>query len=161
MQMIQLTSTRFGELEVDESDIITFPVGVPGFEERRNWILVGDEDNAIMWMQSTDDGVLALPVTTPDAIRPDYNAQIPREALVPIGEVSESEVAILIVVTIPPDKPWEMTANLKAPIVVNRASRLAMQAIALNEEYDFRCPVLDEGTRERIREQALAAEKAR
>lgn len=161
MQMIPLNSTRFGALEVDESDIITFPVGVPGFEERHNWILIGDEDNAIMWMQSTDDGSLALPVTTPDAVRSDYNAQIPREALEPLGEVSESDAAILIVVTIPPDKPWEMTANLKAPIVVNRASRLAIQVIALNDGYDFRYPVLDEGAREKIREQALAAEKAR
>ena len=161
MQMIQLTSTRFGELEVDESDVITFPGGIPGFEERHNWILVGDESNAIMWMQSTDDGSLALPVTTPDAVKSDYNAQIPRESLEPIGEVTEGDVALLIVVTIPPDKPWEMTANLKAPIVVNRAARLAMQAIALNEEYDFRCPVLDADMRERIRGQALAAEKAR
>lgn len=161
MQMFQLTSTRFGELEVDESDIITFPVGVPGFEERHNWILMGDEDNAIMWMQCADDGTLALPVTTPDAVRSDYNAQIPREALEPIGEVSEDDVAILLVVTIPPGKPWEMTANLKAPIVVNRAARLAMQAIALNEEYGFRYPVLDEGARERIQKQAPAAEKAR
>lgn len=161
MQMILLTSTRFGALEVDESDIITFPTGVPGFEDRHNWILIGDEGNAIMWMQSTEDGALALPVTTPDAVKTDYNAQIPREALEPIGEVSEDDLAILIVVTIPPDKPWEMTANLKAPIIVNRSVRLAMQAIALNEDYGFRSPVLDEDTRAKVREQALAAGKAR
>jgi len=161
MQMIQLNSTRFGELEVDESDVITFPVGIPGFEERHAWILVGDDNNAIIWMQSAEDGALALPVTTPDAVKADYNAQIPREALEPIGDVSEDDAAILIVLSIPPDKPWEMTANLKAPIVASRSSRLAVQAIALNEEYGFRCPVLDEGMRERIREQALAAEKAR
>ena len=47
-----------------------------------------------------------------------------------------------------------MTANLKAPIVVNRVLRVAMQAIALNDDYDFRTPVLDEAMRERIREQA-------
>lgn len=158
--MIQLTSTRFGELEIDECDVITFPVGIPGFEERHSWILVGDDDNAIMWMQSTEDGSLALPVTTPDAVKADYNAQIPRESLEPIGEVAESDVALLIVVTIPPDKPWEMTANLKAPIVVNRAARLAMQAIAMNEEYDFRRPVLAEDMREKIRERAFAAGKA-
>lgn len=152
--MITITSTRFGELEIDEEDVIRFPVGIPGFEERHDWILVGDDDNAIMWMQSTEDGALALPVTTPDSVKRDYNAQIPRESLEPIGDISEDDVAILIVVTIPPDKPWEMTANLKAPIVVNRVLRVAMQAIALNDDYDFRTPVLDEAMRERIREQA-------
>jgi Uncharacterized protein conserved in bacteria len=155
--MIKLTSTRFGELEVEEEDILLFPLGIPGFEDKHHWILVGDDDNAIMWMHSTDDGGLALPVTTPDSVKGDYNAQIPREALEPIGDISEDNVAILIVVTIPPSKPWEMTANLKAPIVINRANRTGMQTIALNEDYDFRYLVLDEQMRERLREQATAA----
>ncbi|MDR1916702.1 MAG: flagellar assembly protein FliW [Synergistaceae bacterium] len=158
--MIKLTSTRFGDLEVDDEDVICFPVGIPGFEDKRNWILVGDDGNAIMWMHSTDDGALALPVTTPDAVKGDYNAQIPREALDPIGDVTDGDVAILIVVTIPPERPWDMTANLKAPIVVNRAKRTAMQTIALNEDYDFRYPVLEDAIRERIREQAATSEKA-
>ncbi|MDR1471849.1 MAG: flagellar assembly protein FliW [Synergistaceae bacterium] len=157
--MIKLTSTRFGNLEVDEEDIIRFPVGIPGFEDKHSWILVGDDNNAIMWMHSTDDGALALPVTTPDSVKGDYNAQIPREALDPIGDVTDCDVAILIVVTIPPDRPWDMTANLKAPIVVNRATRAAIQTIALNDDYGFRCPVLGDAMRERIREQA-SSEKA-
>jgi flagellar assembly factor FliW len=159
--MIKLTSTRFGELEVDENDVIRFPVGIPGFEDKRNWILVGDEGNAIMWIHSTDDGTLALPVTTPDAVKGDYNAQIPRESLESIGDVREGDVALLIVVTIPPDRPWDMTANLKAPIVVNRAGRVAVQTIALNEDYDFRHPVLDEDMREKLREQAMLSQKAK
>ncbi|MDR1581116.1 MAG: flagellar assembly protein FliW [Synergistaceae bacterium] len=158
--MIKLTSTRFGELEIDDGDVIQFPLGIPGFEDKRRWILIGDEDNAIMWMHSTDDEALALPVATPDAVKSDYNAQIPRESLEPIGNVREGDVAILIVVTIPPDRPWDMTANLKAPIVVNKAGRLAMQTIALNDDYDFRYPVLEDSTRDSMREQAMASESA-
>ncbi|MDR3278948.1 MAG: flagellar assembly protein FliW [Synergistaceae bacterium] len=155
--MIKVTSTRFGELEVENEDVIHFPVGIPGFEDKHEWLLVGDDDNAIMWMHSAEDGALALPVTTPEAVKPDYNAQIPRESLEPLGEVNEGEVALLIVVTIPPNAPWDMTANLKAPIVVNRAKKIAMQAIALNEDYDFRFPVLDTEARERIRGEAAAS----
>jgi flagellar assembly factor FliW len=154
--MTSLTSTRFGELEIDEDDVIQFPLGIPGFEDKHRWILVGDDNNAIMWMHSTEDGGLALPVTTPDSVKSDYNAQIPRESLEPIGDVMEGDVAILIVVTIPPERPWDMTANLKAPIVVNRANRVAMQTIALNDDYDFRYPVLEEGMRDKMREQAMA-----
>lgn len=158
--MIKLTSTRFGELEIDEEDIIQFPLGIPGFEDKHQWILVGDDNNAIMWMHSTEDGGLALPVTTPDSVRSDYNAQIPREALEPVGDVMEGDVAILIVITIPPDRPWDMTANLKAPIVVNKMNRVAMQTIALNDDYDFRCPVLDDAMRDKMRDQAMAARGA-
>jgi len=154
--MIKVTSTRFGELEVEDDDVIHFPVGIPGFEDKHEWLLVGDDDNAIMWMHSAEDGALALPVTTPDSVKSDYNAQIPRESLEPIGDVMEGDVAILIVVTIPPDRPWDMTANLKAPIVVNRANRIAMQTIALNDEYDFRWPVLDDAMREKMRASVAA-----
>ena len=159
--MIKLASTRFGVLEVDDDDIIHFPVGIPGFENRHSWILVGDDDNAIMWIQSTDEGSLALPVVTPDTIKSDYNAKIPREFLDLIGNAGVEDIAILIVVTIPPGRPWDMTANLRSPIVINRQSRVAVQSIALNEEYDFRYRVLEEDIREKMREQAVSSEEAR
>jgi flagellar assembly factor FliW len=147
-------------LEVDDADVINFPAGIPGFEDKRSWILVGDEENAVMWLHSIEDGSLALPVTTPEAIKSDYNAKIPRESLEQIGELDITAVILLIVVAIPPGRPWDMTANLRAPIVVNWSSRVATQAIALNEDYDFRYPVLDDNTREKMKAQSLAAEKA-
>jgi flagellar assembly factor FliW len=159
--MIKLASTRFGVMEVDDDDIIRFPVGIPGFENRHSWILVGDDDNAIMWIQSTDEGSLALPVVTPDTIKSDYNAKIPREFLDLIGDTNVEDIAILIVVTIPPGRPWDMTANLRSPIVINRQSRVAVQSIALNEEYDFRYRVLEEDIREKMREQAVSSEEVR
>lgn len=154
--MIKLTSTRFGELEVEDDDVINFPVGIPGFEDKHKWILVGEDDNAIMWMHSADDGALALPVTTPEAIRSDYNAKIPRESLEQIGLDDMKDVVLLIVVAIPPGRPWDMTANLRAPILVNMGTRTATQAIALNEDYDFRYTVLDDSTRENMRARAMA-----
>ncbi|GHV31176.1 flagellar assembly factor FliW [Synergistales bacterium] len=157
--MISITSTRFGDMEVDEGDIIRFPVGIPGFEDKRSWILVGDEGNAIMWLHSTEDGSLALPVASPETVKSDYNARIPRESLEQIGELDMSAVIILIVVAIPPGEPWEMTANLRAPIIVNWGGRVATQAISLNDDYDFRYPILDAETKQRMKEQAKSSEK--
>lgn len=157
--MITLTSTRFGKLEVEDDDVINFPVGIPGFEDKHQWVLVGEEDNAIMWLHSADDGALALPVTTPEAVKSDYSAKIPRESLEQIGESDMKNVVLLIVVAIPPGRPWDMTANLRAPILVNMGSRTATQAIALNEDYDFRHMVLDDRTRENMRAHAMATEK--
>lgn len=158
--MINVKSTRFGDLEVDEEDVIHFPVGIPGFEDRHKWILVGEDDNAIMWLHSVDEGDLALPVTPPEAVKSDYNAKIPRESLEQIGGENMEDVILLIVVAIPPGRPWDMTANLRAPILVNRASRIATQAIALNEDYDFRYSVLDDKTKEAMQAQAAVSEKA-
>ena len=159
--MVKINSTRFGDLEIDDEDVIHFPVGIPGFEDKHRWILVGDDDNAIIWLHSTEDGSLALPVTPPQAVMSDYNARIPRESLEMVGKENLDDVILLIVVAIPPGRPWDMTANLRAPIIVNMATKIATQAIALNEDYDFRHPVLDEETKEKIKEQSLnaAAEK--
>jgi flagellar assembly factor FliW len=147
-------------MEVDEGDVINFPAGIPGFEDSHSWILVGDDDNAIMWLHSIEDGSLALPVTTPESIKSDYNARIPRESLEQIGELDMKAIILLIVVAIPPGCPWDMTANLRAPILVNWASRVATQAIAMNEDYDFRYPILDGAARENMKAKAAAAEAA-
>ena len=60
-------SERFGEIVYTQDDVLSFPRGIPAFENNRSWVLVGDEDNAVKWLQNIEDGALALPVTTPDA----------------------------------------------------------------------------------------------
>lgn len=151
---IDIATSRFGALSVNEADIIHFPSGIPGFEDRQQWVLAGDEETAVMWLQSAEEGGLALPVALPEAIYPDYNAHIPRESLVFLGEMAEGELALLLVLCIPPNEPWEMTANLKAPIVINRGNRTGIQTLAINEDYDFHHYVLTENLRQGMKEQA-------
>jgi len=137
-------SSRFGEISYAEEDVLAFPRGIPAFEKNHNWILAGEEDNAIKWLQNIEDGDLALPVTTPDAVMPDYNAKIPEDELDLVGSKDFADLALLIVVSIPEAAPWDMTANLRAPILVNLKSRKAVQVIALNEEYPIRHVVFPE-----------------
>ena len=104
---------------------------------------------------SVEDGELALPVTTPDAVMPDYNAKIPEDELDLVGTKNTEELALLTVLTIPKRAPWDMTANLRAPILVNMNNRKAIQIIALNEEYAIRHVVFPDRVRETMQEQAL------
>lgn len=154
MQVV--TSTRFGEISYSEEDLLVFPRGIPAFERHYNWILAGEEDNAIKWLQNIEDGDLALPVTTPDAVMPDYNAKIPEDELELVGAKDVTDLVLLIVVSIPEASPWNMTANLRAPILVNLKSRKAVQVIALNEEYPIRHVVFPEDVREAMKIAALA-----
>ena len=124
-------SERFGEIAYTQDDVLSFPRGLPAFENSRSWVLVGDEDNAIKWLQNIEDGALALPVTTPDAVMPDYNARIPEDELELVGSMDPSDLALLIVVSIPEAAPWNMTANLRAPILLNLRTHRAVQVIAL------------------------------
>ena len=146
-----VTSSRFGEISFAEEDVLVFPRGIPAFERHHNWILAGEEDNAIKWLQNIEDGDLALPVTTPDAVMPDYNAKIPEDELNIVGSTEFADLALLIVVSIPEAAPWDLTANLRAPILVNLKSRRAVQVIALNEEYPIRHVVFPEDVREAMK----------
>ena len=150
-----INTERFGEVTYTSEDVIFFPRGIPAFEDKHNWILAGTDDNAIKWLQSLDDGDLALPVTSPDAIQSDYNARIPEDDLTLVGSVNPADLALLIVVSIPESAPWNMTANLRAPILINLKSHKAVQVIALNEEYPVRHIVFSEDVREQLRQEAM------
>ena len=155
--MVQtVTSSRFGEISYSEDDVLVFPRGLPAFEHHHNWLLAGDEENAIKWLQNIEDGELALPVTTPDAVMPDYNAKIPEDELDLVGSKDFADLALLIVVSIPESATWDMTANLRAPILVNLKSRKAVQVIALNEEYPIRHVVFPENVRDAMKISYLA-----
>ena len=151
---MKINTVRFGEVSYSDDEVLLFPRGIPAFEANHDWILVGNDDSAVKWLQSLDDGELALPVTSPDAIQPDYNARIPEDELKMIGTVNPADLALLIVVSIPEAAPWNMTANLRAPILVNLKTHKAVQVIALNEEYPIRHVVFPEDVREKMKASA-------
>ena len=154
MSFMKFDTERFGEVSYSPEEVLTFPRGIPAFENMHSWILVGSDENAVKWLQSLDDPELALPVTSPDAIQPDYNARIPEEELKLIGGTNPADLALLIVVSIPQSAPWNMTANLRAPIIINLKTHKAVQVIALNEEYPIRHVVLPEDVREKMKASA-------
>lgn len=151
---LKIKTERFGEVAFTSEDILFFPRGIPAFEDKHQWILAGSDDSAIRWLQSLDDGALALPVTSPDAVQPDYNARIPEDDLNLVGTFNPAELALLIVVSIPESAPWNMTANLRAPILINIKTRRAVQVIALNEEYPVKHVVFSEEVREKLKASA-------
>ena len=56
---MKITTTRFGELEVDKKDIIEFTEGLLGFENLKKFFIVDPGDQTlILWLQSTAIGSL-------------------------------------------------------------------------------------------------------
>ncbi|MBQ7193913.1 MAG: flagellar assembly protein FliW [Synergistaceae bacterium] len=154
MSVKKIETSRFGTVSYSEQEILFFPRGIPAFESKHEWILAGTDDSAVKWLQSLDDGDLALPVTSPDAVQSDYNARIPEDELHLIGSVNPQDLALLIVVSIPDSAPWNMTANLRAPILINLKTHKAVQVIALNEDYPIRHMVFPEDVREKMKASA-------
>jgi flagellar assembly factor FliW len=129
---------RFGQLTVGDGEHIHMPQGVLGFPEQTRFCLVdpGDE-TLILWLQSLDDPAIAFPVLEPKIFRPDYSARLSAQELRDLKLENVNQSAVFSVLTIPEDVT-QMTANLKAPIVVNLKAQLARQVVLQENEYSIR-----------------------
>lgn len=142
---MRINTKLFGEIEVAEERIIEFTSGMMGFEEYKKFTLIFDSEKKgnIMWLQSVEAPELAFPVMDPMKLLAEYNPVVEDEWLAPLGEVTgEEDYYLLTVLTVPSDLT-KMTANLKAPVVINMNTRKACQLIVNNEEYVVRYNVYD------------------
>lgn len=142
---MNINTKIFGEIEVDESKIITFPSGIIGFPDLQKFLLVHDEEKAdgiISWMQSIDEPAFAMPVVNPLCILDNYNPTVEDELLSDLEDLDENEMLVLITITVPQDIT-KMTVNLAAPMVVNAKNMKAVQIIIDEPEYAVKYPIYD------------------
>ena len=133
---MKLHARSFGEIEINEEDILTFPDGIPGFEESKRYIIINnpDEENPFDWLQSVDNGDLAFVIINPFFVKPDYDIIIPESALKKLKIKDESDVSLYSIVVVP-EKIEDMTVNLTGPIVINVRERLGKQIILDDNRY--------------------------
>lgn len=73
----------------------------------------------------------------------EYNPVVDEDTLAKLGEVeSEEDYFLLAIVTVPSDLT-KMTANLKAPVIINIRTCRADQIIVNNDDYEVRYKVYD------------------
>ena len=125
---IDITSTRFGTVQIESGDIILFPQGILGMEDCREWVLLADAQNeAIGWLQNTQRSHVALAVVSPRRFVPGYQIRVSRRDLSPLDLVHVPDAQVLVVVG---KNDRAMTLNLKAPLLFNLTKRLGCQVVA-------------------------------
>lgn len=135
----------FGEVDFEEDKILTFENGIFGFEQYHRFILLyGDKEknDSISWFQSLDEPNLALPVISPSLVMEEYNPTIEDELLKSLGDLKLENLIILLTLTVPKDLT-KMTTNLKAPLVINIATKRGCQVVAENKDYMVKYPVYE------------------
>jgi flagellar assembly factor FliW len=136
-------TSRFGVIEFDKEKILTFTEGLPGFQEAKQFILVPHSDNSpLKWLQSLDIPELAFAVLDPWLLFSDYKPVFNPHDLesLEMENSADEDLAIVTILTIPED-PQEMTANLKAPIIINAKSNKAKQVVLLSDDYLIKQPL--------------------
>ena len=143
---MRINTRLFGEIEVSEDKIITFPGGIIGFPEMQKFTLIFDEEKGtnagIRWMQSLDEAGFALPVMDPLVVKADYNPEVDDELLKGLGNIGPDNLLVLVTVTVPADLT-KMSVNLQGPIVINVEERKACQVIIDGEDYPIKYPIYD------------------
>jgi flagellar assembly factor FliW len=126
---VKVKTTRFGELEVNPTDLITFSEGLLGFEALKKYFVVDPGDSTlILWLQSTEDEKVAFPIIEPKIFKPDYIAKLLPADLNGLELESLQSARLYSILTIP-GNVTEMSANLKAPVVINSAKKLGKQIV--------------------------------
>jgi flagellar assembly factor FliW len=137
-QIVKLTTTRFGTVEVLDKEIVFFSFGVFGFPEDRRYLLLDhDENTPLKWLQAVDKPELAFPIVQATDIVEDYRITVPPDELAALGIEAIAEVHAYVILTIPQGAPERTTANLKAPILMNPTTHLARQVLVA-EDYPIR-----------------------
>jgi flagellar assembly factor FliW len=124
----------------EELPELHFAAGLPGFPDVRRFVLVrlGDEGSPFSVLRSLDEGTdLEFVVTHPGLFFPDYEPEIDDDTAGRL-ELNSADDALLLVIVTVTDPVSASTANLLGPIVVNRHTRVAAQAVLGNSGYATR-----------------------
>lgn len=133
-------SRKIGSFEYDQADVLTFPKGLAGFEKETSFIPVHkDGYEPVVFLQSLSSPELCFLTLPVNCVDRGYELRILNEDLQVIAPSCDhkppatEDLACLAIVCLP--EQGEATANLLGPLVVNRKSRVAIQAIRDDSKY--------------------------
>ncbi len=137
-----IRTTRFGEIEIDESRVIHFSEGLIGFPEDKKYIIMEHKpDSPFMWLQSLTTPALAFVIVNPFQIYTNYLGDISPEEENVLKPGKNETVMIFTIVTIPHGRAEESTVNLMGPVVIDPELKKGKQVILANSDYSHRHPL--------------------
>ena len=140
---MNIKTTRFGDVEVDESRAIHFTDGLLGFNDRRDFIILEHKQGSpFMWLQSMDAPDLAFVIINPFLIESDYLQDLSQEEEALLKNDDNNDIIVFSLVTIPRGEVEKATVNLMGPLVVESRSRKAKQVILANSGYSHCHPMI-------------------
>ena len=143
---MRINTRVFGEVDIEDSKIIHFPMGIIGFPELTEFALIHDSEKestcAIRWMQSVQEPAFAMPVMDPLLVKEDYDPKVNDELLAGLGDLNPENILVLVTTSVPADIT-KMSVNLQAPFVINVEERKACQIITEGNEYPVKFPIYD------------------
>jgi flagellar assembly factor FliW len=124
--MIKFKTSRFGELEIKEDKIISFPAGLIGLPELKKYVLIDHKDTPLKWLQSIDDPDMAFIVSHPSVIVAEYAIDLDTRVKHYLNLDNEEDLAVLVTIRVDGE---DVIANFQGPILVNSQSLTGVQIV--------------------------------
>lgn len=138
---MMVSTTRFGEVEVDDLRIITFPKGLLGFPKYTRYVLLQpSEDSFFYWLQSVQTPDLAFVVTNPRLFVSTYRIPFKQEQMQEMGIESLDDAEVFVIVN---KHDNVLTGNLQGPLVINVRCRAGEQLVLSERRYTTRVPLVE------------------
>jgi flagellar assembly factor FliW len=140
-QSLLIKTTRFGQVQCQLEDTITFPEGILGFTDLRQFVVLDDPNDEIFaWLQSCENPAVAFPVLEPELFTQNYKIALAKTDLEVLKMNSIEKARTFCIITIP-DDPTQMSANMKAPLVINVDAKLGRQCVLQDNSLAIREPI--------------------
>ena len=136
--MRKVDTLRFGTIEIEEDKIVHFAHGIPAFEEEKEFVIIPYDESPYLFMQSLSTPDLAFLITMPFLFFPDYEFELDDAVQKELGIKDQEDMLIYAIITIPQGKIEDMTANLTAPVVLNKKNMQAKQVVLEKGGYTTR-----------------------
>jgi flagellar assembly factor FliW len=130
---LKATATPQGHVRVS----LHFPRGLVGLDHWKDFTLLQEGSGPIMLLVPEDEPRRVLPVCAAGLIVHDFEFELPDSDVALLGLESPEDAVVFTILTVQEEPPL-VTANLMAPLVVNRRNGLGVQAILENSGYPLR-----------------------
>jgi len=140
---MKIQTTRFGELEIAASSVITFNKGIPGFEESKKYVLIpADEtdETPFFFLQSIEKEEVNFFLVDPFSFFKEYDIKLKDQMVDELELEKPTDVIVLTTVTAKGEIK-DATTNLKAPLIINNSKQLGMQIVLDNKDYMIKQPL--------------------
>ncbi len=117
---MKLKTLQFGEIEFEKEHIISFPDGILGFEDLKEFLLINTEDDIFYWLTSVSNSEIVFPLIGTRVIDSGYPEKPDKEAF---GIVKLDK------------DPLKITVNLKAPVYIDQNRKEGFQTILDDDKY--------------------------
>ena len=126
--------SRFADVDVNPDSVVSFPDGLPGYENSRQFVLLDLADLApLKVLHAVDAPDPCFLVVDPKSALPAYRCELGRADRMRLGASDDNALVWLAIVTI--RENGDVVMNLRAPIVINPERMVGRQVMPNNCAY--------------------------